>query len=80
MVLIGVLAALMDAAGRELLIPTIVLLHGVDFKIADSLSLAASLPTMRVAFSATTETRASGSCGRTTGSCWRYRPGRTPAP
>ena len=79
-VLIGVLAALMDAAGGELLIPTIVLLYGVDFKIAGSLSLAVSLPTMLVAFSATTETRASGSCGRTTGSCWRYRPGRTPAP
>ena len=53
----------MDAAGGELLIPTIVLLYGVDFTIAGSLSLATSLPTMMVAFSATTETRASGSCG-----------------
>lgn len=79
-VLIGVLAALMGAAGGELLIPTIVLLYGVDFKITGSLSLAVSLPTMLVAFSATAETRASGSCGRTSGSCWRCRPGRSPAP
>jgi uncharacterized protein len=33
-------------AGGELLIPTIVLLFGVDIKIAGSLSLAISLPTM----------------------------------
>ena len=57
-VLIGVLAALTDAPGAELLIPTIVLLSGVDFKIAGSLLLAVSLPTMLVAFSATAETRA----------------------
>jgi uncharacterized membrane protein YfcA len=33
-----------------LLIPTIVLLYGVDIKIAGSLSLMVSLPTMLVAF------------------------------
>ena len=47
---IGVVAALMGVAGGELLIPTIVLLHGVDIKLAGSLSLAVSLPTMLVAF------------------------------
>ena len=47
---IGAVAALMGVAGGELLIPTIVLLYGVDIKIAGSLSLAVSLPTMLVAF------------------------------
>lgn len=40
----------MGVAGGELLIPTIVLLYGTDIKIAGSLSLAVSLPTMLVAF------------------------------
>ena len=40
----------MGVAGGELLIPTIVLLYGVDIKIAGSLSLVVSLPTMLVAF------------------------------
>jgi len=40
----------MGVAGGELPIPTIVLLYGVDIKIAGSLSLAVSLPTMLVAF------------------------------
>ncbi|MDF2508249.1 MAG: putative rane protein [Microbacterium sp.] len=48
--LIGVVAALMGVAGGELLIPTIVLLYGTDVKIAGSLSLLVSLPTMLVAF------------------------------
>ncbi len=47
---IGVVAAIMGVAGGELLIPTIVLLYAVDVKIAGSLSLAVSLPTMLVAF------------------------------
>jgi hypothetical protein len=47
---IGVVAALMGVAGGELLIPTIVLLFAVDIKIAGSLALAISLPTMLVAF------------------------------
>ncbi len=49
-VAIGVVAAMMGVAGGELLIPTIVLLYAVDIKIAGSLSLAVSLPTMLVAF------------------------------
>ncbi|MGZ5422726.1 sulfite exporter TauE/SafE family protein [Aeromicrobium sp.] len=48
--LIGIVAALMGVAGGELLIPTIVLLFAADIKIAGSLSLAVSLPTMLVAF------------------------------
>ena len=47
---IGVVAAVMGVAGGELLIPTIVLLYGVDTKMAGSLSLLVSLPTMLVAF------------------------------
>ena len=49
-VAIGVVAALMGVAGGELLIPTILLLYGVDIKVAGTLSLAVSLPTMLVAF------------------------------
>jgi uncharacterized protein len=40
----------MGVAGGELLIPTIVLLYGIDIKIAGSLSLVISLLTMLVAF------------------------------
>lgn len=47
---IGVVASLMGVAGGELLIPTIVLLFGADIKLAGSLSLAVSLPTMVVGF------------------------------
>lgn len=47
---IGVVASIMGVAGGELLIPTIVLLFGLDIKLAGSLSLAVSLPTMLVAF------------------------------
>lgn len=47
---IGIVAAVMGVAGGELLIPTIILLYGVDIKIAGSLSLMVSLPTMVVAF------------------------------
>lgn len=47
---IGVVASLMGVAGGELLIPTIILLFGVDVKIAGSLSLAVSLPTMIAGF------------------------------
>jgi uncharacterized membrane protein YfcA len=49
-VVIGVVAAIMGVAGGELLIPTIILLYGIDIKVAGSLSLAVSLPTMIVAF------------------------------
>ena len=48
--LIGVVAALLGVAGGELLIPTLILLFGTDIKLAGSLSLAVSLPTMLVGF------------------------------
>ena len=47
---IGVVASLLGVAGGELLIPTIILLFGTDIKLAGSLSLAVSLPTMLVGF------------------------------
>jgi uncharacterized protein len=47
---IGVVASLMGVAGGELLIPTLILLFGIDVKIAGSVSLAVSLPTMIVGF------------------------------
>lgn len=45
---IGVVAAVMGVAGGEL--RTVVLLYGVDIKLAGSLSVAISLPTMAVGF------------------------------
>jgi uncharacterized membrane protein YfcA len=47
---IGVVAAILGVAGGELLIPTLVLLFGADIRLAGSLSLAVSLPTMIVGF------------------------------
>lgn len=47
---IGLVAAFMGVAGGELLIPTLVLLFGADIKLAGSLSLCVSLPTMLVGF------------------------------
>jgi uncharacterized membrane protein YfcA len=48
---IGVVAALLGVAGGELLIPTFVLLFGLNIKLAGSLSLVVSLPTMLTGFS-----------------------------
>ena len=47
---IGVVASLLGVAGGELLIPTLILLFGADIRLAGSLSLAVSLPTMLVGF------------------------------
>jgi len=47
---IGLVAALLGVAGGELLIPTLVLLFGINIKLAGSLALAISLPTMLVSF------------------------------
>lgn len=58
--LIGVVAAVLGVAGGELLIPTIVLLFGADIKLAGSLSLAVSLPTMIVSFTRYSRDRSFG--------------------
>lgn len=47
---IGVVASILGVAGGELLIPTLVLLFGTDVKLAGSLSLMVSLPTMLTGF------------------------------
>ena len=47
---IGVVASLLGVAGGEFLIPMLILLFGADLKLAGSLSLAVSLPTMLVGF------------------------------
>lgn len=47
----------MGVAGGELLIPTLGLLFGVDIKLAGSLSLAISLPTMIVGFASYSQDR-----------------------
>lgn len=47
---IGVVASLLGVAGGELLIPTLVLLYGLDLELAGSVSLAISLPTMLAGF------------------------------
>lgn len=47
---IGIVASLLGVAGGELLIPTLVLLFSIDIKLAGSLSLAVSLPTMITGF------------------------------
>lgn len=52
---IGMVAALLGVAGGELLIPSIVLLYGLDIKLAGSLSLLVSLPTMIVGFTRYTQ-------------------------
>jgi uncharacterized membrane protein YfcA len=47
---IGAVSSYMGVAGGEFLIPTLVLLFGCDIKLAGSLSLAVSLPTMLMGF------------------------------
>lgn len=49
-VCIGAIASILGVAGGELYIPAIILIYGADAKLAGSLSLAISLPTMLVAF------------------------------
>jgi len=48
--IIGIVAGVLGIAGGELLIPTLVLLFGIDIKLAGSLSLTTSLPTMLFGF------------------------------
>jgi len=48
--LIGIIAAVLGVAGGEFIIPTLILLFGLDPKLAGSISLCISLPTMLMAF------------------------------
>jgi hypothetical protein len=61
---IGVVASLVGVAGGELLIPTLVLLFGVDIKLAGSLSLVVRLPTMLVGFTRYSRDRSFSVLGR----------------
>lgn len=61
---IGIVASLLGVAGGELLIPTLVLLFGADIKLAGSLSLAVSLPTMIVGFARYSRDRSFGVLAR----------------
>lgn len=61
---IGVVASLLGVAGGEFLIPTLVLLFGADIKLAGSLSLAVSLPTMMVGFARYSRDRSFSILGR----------------
>lgn len=61
---IGVVASLLGVAGGELLIPCLLLLFGADIKLAGSLSLAVSLPTMIVGFTRYSRDRSFSVIGR----------------
>lgn len=65
--LIGIVASLLGVAGGELLIPTLVLLFGADIKLAGSLSLAVSLPTMLAGFARYSRDRSFSVLGRNRG-------------
>lgn len=45
---IGLVSSMLGVAGGELIIPTIVLIYGIDIKLAGSLSLLISIPTLLV--------------------------------
>ena len=45
-IVIGIFSSLLGVAGGELIIPTIILIFAVDIKIAGSLSLIISIPTI----------------------------------
>lgn len=61
---IGIVASLLGVAGGELLIPTLVILFGADVKLAGSLSLAVSLPTMIAGFARYSRDRGFAVLGR----------------
>ncbi|RWN31718.1 sulfite exporter TauE/SafE family protein [Mesorhizobium sp.] len=60
----GVVASFLGVAGGELLIPTLVVLFGADIKLAGSLSLAVSLPTMLVGFTRYSRDQSFATIGR----------------
>ncbi len=57
----------MGVAGGELLIPTLVLLFGADVRLAGSLSLVVSLPTMLMGFARYSRDRSFAVLGRNKG-------------
>lgn len=61
---VGVVAALMGVAGGELLVPIITVLFAVDVKLAGSLTLLVSLPTMLVGFARYSRSAAFSVLGR----------------
>lgn len=65
--IIGIVASLLGVAGGELLIPTLVLLFGVEIKLAGSLSLAVSLPTMIAGFARYSRDRSFAVLGQSRG-------------
>lgn len=67
---IGAVAAVLGVAGGELLIPTGVLLFGLDIKLAGSVSLAVSLPTMLVGFLRYRQASAFSVLGKERGLLW----------
>lgn len=46
--IIGIFSSMLGVAGGELIIPTIILLYGIDIKLAGSLSLCVSFPTLLI--------------------------------
>ncbi|MBK1673670.1 permease [Ectothiorhodospira shaposhnikovii] len=50
-IVIGLFSSMLGVAGGELIIPTILLLYGLDIKVAGSLSLAISIPTILMGLS-----------------------------
>ncbi|MBW4690891.1 MAG: sulfite exporter TauE/SafE family protein [Lyngbya sp. HA4199-MV5] len=50
-IVIGIFSSMLGVAGGELIIPTIVLLFSIDIKLAGSLSLAISIPTIVMSLS-----------------------------
>jgi uncharacterized membrane protein YfcA len=67
---IGVVAALLGVAGGELLIPTLILLFGADIKLAGSVALAVSLPTMIVGFARYSQDQSFSVLSRNRGFFW----------
>ena len=50
-IVIGLFSSMLGVAGGELIIPTILLLYGLDIKVAGTLSLAISIPTILMGLS-----------------------------
>lgn len=68
---IGIVASLLGVAGGEVLIPTLIVLFGADIKLAGSLFLALSLPTMLVGFTRYSRDGSFAVLGRNRGFCAR---------